>query len=73
MGIREGADGSIVDPALAAFAAKRQASKAEVMKQTRLAQERRDSCAREMAKVATKKKKRGGSPLGNPEEKGYQS
>ncbi|CAK9091403.1 Protease PrsW (Protease responsible for activating sigma-W) [Durusdinium trenchii] len=39
LGVRESADGSIVDPALAAFAAKRQATKAEVMKQTRLASE----------------------------------
>lgn len=39
LGVRESSDGSIVDPALAAFAAKRQATKAEVMKQTRLAAE----------------------------------
>ncbi|CAK9053892.1 Regulator of nonsense transcripts 1-like, partial [Durusdinium trenchii] len=42
LGVRESADGSIVDPALAAFAAKRQATKAEVMKQTRLASEEKD-------------------------------
>lgn len=39
MGVRESADGSIVDPALTAHAAKRQAAKAEIQKQKRLAAE----------------------------------
>ena len=39
MGVRESADGSIIDPALTAHAAKRQAAKAEIQKQKRLAAE----------------------------------
>ena len=39
LGVRESSDGSIIDPALAQHAARRQAAKAEVMKQTRLAAE----------------------------------
>lgn len=39
MGIREAGDGSIIDPALTQFAAKKAASRAEIMKQTRLAAE----------------------------------
>ena len=41
MGVREAVDGSVVDPALTQHAAKRQAAKAEVLKQTRLAAEER--------------------------------
>ena len=58
---------------MAAFAAKRQASKAEVMKQTRLAQEEKRLLRKGDGKGGNKEKKRKGSPLGNPEEKGYQS
>ncbi|CAE7794892.1 unnamed protein product [Symbiodinium sp. CCMP2592] len=39
LGVRESGDGSVVDPALTQHAAKRQAAKAEVLKQTRLAAE----------------------------------
>ena len=39
MGIREAGDGSIIDPALTQFAAKKAAGRAEIMKQTRLAAE----------------------------------
>lgn len=39
LGVREAADGSIIDPALTSHAAKRQAAKAEVLKQKRLAAE----------------------------------
>lgn len=38
-GVRDSADGSVVDPALTQHAARRQAAKAEVLKQTRLAAE----------------------------------
>ena len=41
LGVREMADGSLVDPALTQHAARRQAAKAEIMKQTRLAAEER--------------------------------
>ncbi|CAK9080024.1 unnamed protein product [Durusdinium trenchii] len=41
MGIKDTADGSLVDPALLQFTAKRQAAKAEIMKQSRLAAEER--------------------------------
>ena len=41
LGIRESADGSIIDPALTQHAARRQAAKAEVLKQSRLAAEER--------------------------------
>ena len=39
LGVGEAADGTIVDPALTQHAAKRQAAKAEVLKQNRLAAE----------------------------------
>ena len=39
LGMREAADGTVVDPALTQHAAKRQAAKAEVLKQNRLAAE----------------------------------
>ena len=39
LGVRESSDGSLIDPALQAHAAKRQATKAEILKQTRLAAE----------------------------------
>ena len=39
LGVKESADGSLVDPALTQHAAKKQSAKAEVMKQTRLAAE----------------------------------
>ena len=39
LGVRESADGAIIDPALASHAAKKQASRAEILKQTRLAAE----------------------------------
>ena len=39
LGVRDAVDGTIVDPALTQHAAKRQAAKAEVMKQNRLANE----------------------------------
>ena len=41
LGIREAGDGSVIDPAITSHAAKRQAAKAEVMKQKRLAAEER--------------------------------
>lgn len=41
LGVRDSADGSLVDPALTQHAARRQAAKAEVLKQTRLAAEER--------------------------------
>ena len=41
MGVRESVDGSVIDRALTQHAAKRQAAKAEVLKQTRLAAEER--------------------------------
>lgn len=41
LGIKDCADGSVVDPALTQHAARRQAAKAEVLKQTRLATEER--------------------------------
>ena len=41
LGIRESTDGSIIDPALTQHAARRQAAKAEVLKQSRLAAEER--------------------------------
>ena len=34
-GVRESADGAIIDPALASHAAKKQASRAEILKQIR--------------------------------------
>lgn len=39
MGIREAFDGSLIDPSLVQYAARKAASRAEIMKQTRLAQE----------------------------------
>lgn len=39
LGVREAADGSIMDPALTSHVAKKQATRAEIMKQTRLAAE----------------------------------
>ena len=39
LGVREASDGAMMDPGLASFAAKRAASKAEVLKQQRLAAE----------------------------------
>lgn len=39
MGIKDTTDGSLVDPALTQHAARRQAAKAEILKQTRLANE----------------------------------
>ena len=39
MGIRESLDGSLIDPALTQYAARKAATRAEIMKQTRLAQE----------------------------------
>ena len=39
LGVRESTDGSVVDPAITAYAAKRQAAKAEIQKQRRLAAE----------------------------------
>ena len=41
LGIREAGDGSVIDPAITSHAAKRQAAKAEVMKQKRLAADER--------------------------------
>ena len=41
MGVKESADGALIDPALARHAARRQADRAEVMKQNRLAAEER--------------------------------
>lgn len=41
LGVRDSADGSLIDPALAQHAARRQANRAEVLKQTRLAAEER--------------------------------
>ena len=41
LGIREMADGSLVDPALTQHAARRQAAKAEILRQTRPAAEER--------------------------------
>ena len=41
LGVRDSADGSLIDPALQQHAARRQAAKAEVLKQTRLAAEER--------------------------------
>ena len=46
LGVREAMDGSVVDPALTQHAAKRQAAKAEVLKQTRLAAEERKHATR---------------------------
>ena len=46
LGVREAGDGSVVDPALTQHAAKRQAAKAEVLKQTRLAAEERKHATR---------------------------
>ena len=39
LGVKETADGSLVDPALTQYSAKKQAAKAEILKQKRLAQE----------------------------------
>ena len=39
LGLRDSTDGSVVDPAITAYAAKRQAAKAEIQKQRRLAAE----------------------------------
>ena len=39
LGLRESTDGSVVDPAISAYAAKKQAAKAEIQKQRRLAAE----------------------------------
>ena len=41
LGVRDAADGSLIDPALQQHAARRQAAKAEILKQTRLAAEER--------------------------------
>lgn len=41
LGIRESADGSVIDPAITQHAARRQAAKAEIMKQKRLVTEER--------------------------------
>ena len=41
LGVRESADGSVIDPALTRHAARRQADRAEVLKQNRLAAEER--------------------------------
>ena len=65
LGVRESADGSIVDPALAAFAAKRQATKAEVMKQTRLASEEK-RLSRKGEGKGNKEKEDGGKAPGKP-------
>lgn len=39
LGVKETADGSLIDPALTQYSAKKQAAKAEILKQKRLAQE----------------------------------
>ena len=41
MGVREAADGSVIDPALTQHAARRQAAHAEILKQKRLSAEER--------------------------------
>ena len=46
MGIKDTADGSLVDPALLQHTAKRQAAKAEIMKQSRLAAEERKAASK---------------------------
>ena len=61
LGVRDSADGSLIDPALALHAARRQASKAEVMKQTRLAAEEK--------RLSRKGDGKGGKDGGKPPEK----
>ena len=41
MGVRDAADGSLIDPSLTSYSAKKQAGRAEVLKQNRLAAEER--------------------------------
>jgi hypothetical protein len=46
MGVKESADGTVVDPALTMFVAKKQSAKAEIMKQSRLAREEKAAANR---------------------------
>ena len=71
LGVREASDGAMIDPALTSFAAKKAASKAEVLKQQRLAAEekrhRRNQAAvtEDEAGASSKAKAKGrGTPKG---------